>query len=170
MDLQDKRHQIASEIFAATGAKVDGYDPLIIAALFYSQHLRAAGDTVALQLEAAASELRAASQVATAANASLLADRAKLLKDIEAHVARCVKQASKGQSSPQGLRDIPFWYAVGGAVAGAVVLAVALTVGIQHGSSLAEEAAVGRSFSRVVPSMDPKLKQQLIEHLRKNPG
>lgn len=170
MDLQEKRHQIAAEIFAATGAKVDGYDPLIIAALFYSQHLNAAGNTVTLQLEAAAKEVRAASQVATAANSTLLADRARLLKEIEAHVARCVKQASKGQSNPYRLRDIPFWYAVAGAFAGAVALAAALAVGIERGSSLAEDAAVGRSFARVVPTMDPKLKQELMEHLRKNPG
>jgi hypothetical protein len=170
MDLQDKRKQIAAEIFAATGAKVDGYDPLVIAALFYSHHLRAAGDSVAGKLDTAATELVAASSLATVANASLAADRAKLLKDIEAHVARCVKQVAKGQSRPVDFRFVPVWYAVGGAVVGAVALTTALIFGFERGSSQAEEAAVGRSFSRVIPELDPKLREHLLEHLRKKGG
>jgi hypothetical protein len=167
MDLQDKRKQIAAEVFASTGAKVDGYDPLVIAALFYSQQLGATGDAVAKQLQAAAADLRAASQVATAANNSLVADRAKLIKDIEAHVARCVKLASKGQSGGQDFRRIPLWHAVAGAVVGAIALSAGLMIGFERGSAQADDAAVGRSFVRVVPTMDAKLKQQLMEHLRK---
>lgn len=167
MELQDKRHKIAADVFALTGAKVDGYDPLVIAALFYSEHLRAAGESVAIKLESATSELRAASNVVTAANSSLLADRAKLLKDIEAHVARCVKQAGKGQSSVQDFRFIPIRYAIGGAFAAAVAIAAALVFGFQRGSAQAEEAAVGRSFSRVVPELDPKVREHIMDHLRK---
>jgi len=170
MDLQEKRKQIAADVFATTGAKVDGYDPLVIAALFYSEHLRAAGDSVALKLESAASELRAASSVATVANSALIADRAKLLKDIEAHVARCVKQASKGQSSTLDFRFIPVRYAVGGAFAIAVAMTAALMFGFERGSAQAEEAAVGRSFSRVVPELDPKVREHIMDHLRKKAG
>ena len=170
MDLQDKRKQIAAEIFAATGAKVDGYDPLVIAALFYSHHLRAAGDSVAGKLDTAVTELVAASSLATVANASLAADRAKLLKDIEAHVARCVKQAAKGQSNPADFRFVPVWYAVAGAFIGAVGLTAAFMFGFQHGSSQADEAAVGRSFSRVLPELDPKVRAQIMEQLRKKAG
>lgn len=167
MDLQDKRKQIAAAVFAATGAKVDGYDPLVIAALFYSEQLGAAGDAVAKQLTAAATDLHAASTVATAANSSLVADRAKLMKDIEAHVARCVTLASKGQSGVQDCRRIPIWHAVAAAVVGAVALSAGLMFGMERGSTMAHEAALGRSFARVVPTMDAKLRQQLMEHLRK---
>lgn len=170
MDLQDKRKQIAAEIFAATGAKVDGYDPLVIAALFYSEHLRSAGDAVAMKLDIAAIELRAASNLAAAANLSLATDRPKLLKDIEAHVARCVKQAGKVQSGVADFRFVPVRYAVVGAFAGALAMTAALMFGFERGSSQAEEAAIGRSFSRVVPELDPKLREQLLEHLRKNTG
>jgi len=170
MDLQDKRRQIAADVFALTGAKVDGYDPLVIAALFYSDRLRAAGDDVAVQLEAAAEELRKASSVAASANSSLAAERAKLLKEIEAHVAWCVKQATKGQSKGVDLRYVPFWYAVGGALAGAVVISAAVLFGLDRGGARAEEAAIGRSFSRVVPELDPKVREHIMEHLRKKAG
>ena len=170
MDMQDKRNRIAAEIFTATGAKVDGYDPLVIAALFYSEHLRAAGDAVTIKLESAATDLRAASSLASSANSVLIADRAKLFKDIEAHVARCVKLANKGQSSTQDFRYVPIQYAVGGAIVVAAAMAIALTFGLQRGSAQAEEAAVGRSFSRVVPELDPKIREHLMEHLRKKAG
>jgi hypothetical protein len=170
MDSQDKRKQIAAEIFTATGAKVDGYDPLVIAALFYSEHLRAAGDAVAVRLESAATDLRAASNLASSANSLLVADRSKLLKDIEAHVARCVKQANEGQSSLQDFRYIPIRFAIGGAFVAAVAMAIALMIGFERGSAQAGEAAVGRSFSRVVPELDPKVRDHLMEHLRKKAG
>lgn len=167
MDLRDKRNQIAADIFAATGAKVDGYDPLVISALFYSQQLGKAGDRVAAKLDTAALELRSASSTSTAMNASLLADRAKLFKDIEAHVAKCAKSVSKAPAGGVDLRYIPAWYAVVGALVGAVSLAIAWNIGVIQGTALAEEAAVGRAFSRVVPALDQKLRDQLMEHLRK---
>lgn len=170
MDLQDKRKQISADVFALTGARLDGYDPLIIAAIFYSEHLRAAGDSVALKLEAATSELRAASNVVTTSNNLQNAERAKLFKDIEAHVARCVKQAGKGQSSAQDFRFVPIRYAVGGALAAAVAITAALMFGFQRGSAQAEEAAVGRSFSRIVPELDPKVREHIMDHLRKKAG
>lgn len=170
MDLQEKRRKIASDIFVATGAKVDGYDPLVIAALFYSEHLRTAGDAVAVRLEAATKELVAASSIATAANGSLLADRAKLLKDIEAHVARCVKQASKGQASIQDFRYVPLHFALVGAVVAAVLTSAALVFALDRGSAQASEAAIGRAFSRVVPELDPKVREHIMEHLRKKAG
>lgn len=159
--------EIAAKVFAATGAKVDGYDPLIIAALFYSDHLRAAGDSVAVKLELATKELAAASNLATSANGTLLADRAKLLKDIEAHVARCVKQASKGPSSIQDFSFIPVRYAIGGAIAAGILIGGALTVGLQYGSVQAEEAAIGRAFKRVVPELDSKVREHIMVHLQK---
>ena len=51
-----------------------------------------------------------------------------------------------------------------------VALAATWKMGIEHGTARAEEAAVGRAFSRVVPSLDPKLRDHLMEHLRKRAG
>lgn len=180
----DERRAVVNAVFAATGKKVDEDDPIIVAALFQAFTMREVVREASAQIaEAGLAVKRAADDAHRAVVASeaasrsaavvlerMSAERTQLVKAVEAQMVKCLKQASKGQSSAKGMRDIPFWYAVGGALAGAVVLAVAFTVGIQHGSSLAEEAAVGRSFSRIVPTMDPKLKQQLMEHLRKNPG
>lgn len=170
MDSQDNRNQIAADVFAVTGAKVDGFDPLVIAALFYSHQLRKAGDSVVEKLDTAALELRSASNAASTTNASLVTDRAKLFKDIEAHVAKCAKAASKRQADGLNLRYLPTWYAVVGALVGAVALATAWNVGVIQGTARAEEAAVGRAFSRVVPALDPKVRDQLMEHLRKKAG
>lgn len=167
MELQDKRKQLATEIFDATGVKVDGYDPLVVAALFYSDRLRSAGDVVARQLEAAAKELRDTSQVATTANAALLAERTKLFKDIEAHVALCVKQAAKAQSKGVDFRYVPIWHAVVGALAVGLLMAAAVVFGLERGSTHADEAAIGRSFSRIVPELEPKVRENIMEHLRK---
>ena len=145
-------------------------DPLVTAALYYSHEMRGASKEVSTELKQAAADLRAASQLAMTANNALTADRAKLMKDIQTHMTRCVKIASAGQSSNQGIRYVPAWYALVGAVLGAFALAAAWAVGVEHGATRAEEAAVGRSFARVVPTLDPKLKAQLMEHLRKNPG
>ena len=170
MELQEKRQQLATEIFAATGVKVDGYDPLVIAALFYSDRLRAAGDDVARQLETAAKELRDTSHVATTANAALLAERTKLFKDIEAHVAWCVNQAATAQSKSVDFRYVPIWHAVVGAFAVGLVMAAAVVFGLERGSAQADEAAIGRSFLRVVPELEPKVRKKIMEHLRKKTG
>ena len=121
-------------------------------------------------MQQAAAEIRGASQLALGANDALTKDRAKLIKDVQSHMTRCLKVASTGLSSHHGIRYVPIWYALVGSVAGAVALAAVWSVGVEHGATRAEEAAIGRSFTRVVPTMDPKLKAQLMEHVRKNPG
>lgn len=163
MDVVARRKRVVDDVFSATGAKMEPDDPLVIAALYYSYEMRLAGDVVAGQLQAAAAELRSAAD-------SDSKDRTKILRDIEAHVAKCAKAAGQGRASPPPLGYVPTWYAVVGAVMGAVALSAAMLVGIERGSAQAQDAAVGRSFARVVPTLDPKLKQQLMEHLRKNPG
>ena len=167
MDGADKRKQIVEDVFCATGAKMEPDDPLVTATLYYSLEMRAAGAVVASELNQAASDLRNASQLAVAAHGAVVADRAKLMKDIEAHIANCVKSLSKEQSRFQDLRYIPTWYAVVGALVGAVFFAATWKYGVLQGTDLAEEAAVGRAFKRAAPLMDPALKAEVIKQLRK---
>jgi hypothetical protein len=96
----------------------------------------------------------------------MTAERAQLLKSVEAHVLKSVKLAAKRQSDPLPLGHVPAWYAVAGALIGAVAFAAAWTIAAAHGSAQAEEAAVGRAFNRVAPTLDPKIKAQLYERLR----
>jgi len=167
MDPAVKRKRIVDEVFSATGAKMDPEDPLVTAALYYSYELSNASKGVASEIQGATAELRASMQLLQGANAAVIAERKKLMQDIEAHVTKCVKLVSKGQSNVQDFSRIPVWYAVAGAVAGALALSTALLVGVERNSALAEDAAVGRAFARALPTMDPKLKQQLMEHLHK---
>jgi hypothetical protein len=99
----------------------------------------------------------------------LTAERAQLLKLVEAHVLKGVKVALKQQADPLPLGHMPTWWALAGAVIGAVVFSTGWTIAAAHGSVQAEEAAVGRAFNRVAPTLDPKIKAQLYERLR-NPG
>lgn len=170
MDLVDKRRRVADDVFSATGVKMDWDDPLVTAALFYSREMREVGESITAQFQQATAELQAATKAAASVNISQAADRARTMREIEAQIAKCVKMASKGQSGSRGLLEVPAWYAVVGAVVGALVLSAAWSIAVEQGSVRAEEAAIGRSFARVVPKMDPKLKEQLMEHLRKNPG
>jgi hypothetical protein len=169
MDASTKRKQIVDDVFSATGAKMEHDDPLVIAALYYSHEMRAASSAVSAQLQQVAGELRAAAQLAVAANASVAADRAKFMRDVESHIVKCLKQASKAQPDLREQGRVPTWYALSGALIMAVIFSTGWTIAAAYGSVQAEEAAVGRAFNRVAPTLDPKIKAQLYERLR-NPG
>ena len=135
-----------------------------------AQELGEAGRKAALDAGAAALKAEACALSSANVIERMVAERSQFLKALESQMFKCVKIAANGQSSHQGIRYVPAWYALVGAVLGAFALAAAWAVGVEHGATRAEEAAVGRSFARVVPTLDPKLKAQLMEHLRKNPG
>lgn len=135
-----------------------------------AQDIRDAGRQAAQDSAGALQAADAATRSATAAIAKMSADRLQLMKAVEAQMVKCLKQAGNGQSRVQDCRYVPIRYAVVGALISAVILAAVFTVGVLRGVNLAEDAAVGRSFARIVPIMEPKLKEQLMEHLRRNPG
>ncbi len=116
---------------------------------------------------AASKKADIAAQAATAHLARLAAERAQLVKTIETQVVKAVKLANKGESGQLSLRYVPAWYAVVGSLAVGIALTAAWKIGVEQGTSRAEEAAVGRAFSRLVPSLDPKMRKQLMQHLRK---
>lgn len=165
MDLSSEIKKIVDEVFSATGVKMSPDDPLVIAALFYSHRLRQAGDAVTSDLEMVAADIRAAAQTVMPDSDFSEVAKNKLMRDIELRIVRCIKTASAcgGRNAHP---YVPAWYAVVGAVAGAVLIAGAWVVGIERGSVQADEAAVGRSFARVVSKMDPKLRAELMEQLR----
>jgi len=119
--------------------------------------------------EAAAATARAdgAAQAATAHLTRLAAERTQLVKTIEAQVVKAVKLASKGEPNSLSLRYIPAWYVAVGSLAVGVALAAAWMIGVEQGTARAEEAAVGRSFARVLPKLDPKVREHIMEHLQK---
>jgi hypothetical protein len=132
-----------------------------------SRAMLEASQRCVVESAAATAEADVAAQAATAHLTRLAAERIQLVKTIETQVVKAVKLVAKGESGPLSLRYIPAWYAVVGALVGAVALAIAWNIGVIQGTARAEEAAVGRAFSRVVPALDQKLRDQLMEHLRK---
>ena len=148
------------------------------AAALACNEIREAGRLAALEIREAAREAAVSSgkaitavEVATRAAAAavdrLAADRTQMLKSVETQVAKCVKAASAGQAGSHNAWNIPVWYAVVGSCIGAAGISAALMFGFERGSVQAQEAAVGRSFARVVPALDPKLREQIMRHLRK---
>lgn len=132
-----------------------------------AEEIREATCQSALSSAEAVISAEQATRSASLAIEKLVADRTQLFRSVDSHMAKCVKLASQGQSNATGFRTVPVWYALSGAVAIGIALAAALAIGFERGSAQADDAAVGRSFVRVVPTMDAKLKQQLMEHLRK---
>lgn len=112
MDIAAKRKRVVDEIFSTTGSVMQRDDPLVTAALYYSHEMREAGKAVAADIQKAANDLRAAFQLSTTAHSRVVADRAKLMRDIETQIAGCVKLAGKGQSSQLETQDF-FTYLVG---------------------------------------------------------
>lgn len=147
-------------------------------ALLASNEIREAGRLAALEVressrESAASSgkaitaLEASTRAAAAAVDRLAADRTQMLKSVDTQVAKCVKAARAGQAGSHSARYISVWYAVVGSCIVAAAISAALIFGFERGSVQAQEAAVGRSFARMVPVLDPKLREQLMRHLRK---
>lgn len=168
MDILAKQKQVVDDVFSATGAKLAQDDPLVVAALFYSHEMRVAGKEISESLEKATTDLRDAAQLALPAHGAAAAERAKLMRDIETHIVRCVKTASAA-GGRKAHPYVPAWYALAGAIAGALLLWAAWMIGIDRGSARADEAAVGRAFARGVSTMDPKLKALLMDHLQNHP-
>ena len=160
---------------------MDEDDPIIVAALFQAHTMREAIGAAAVQIAEAGQVVKvaadeahravlaaeAASRLAAAAFERISGDRAQLLKAVESQMAKCLKLASKGQSSTEVSRSFPIWYAVVGFVVGAVVVLAAMMIVLERNSILAQDAAVGRALTRVVPALEPKLREQLMQHLRK---
>jgi len=170
MTLPEKRKQIVDDVFSTTGFKMQDDDPLVTAALFYSQLMRDASQATAAEMRAIAVEMRVASEAVQTAQRTTSAARVTLMKEIERHVVRGIKQAGGTHAQSGEIRYLPVWQAVTSAIVAGVVLAATWHFGFAQGASHAHEAAVGRTFTRAVSTMDPKLRDQVIEHIRKNAG
>ena len=170
MSLPEQRKKIVDDVFSITGFKMQDDDPLVTAALFYSQVMRDASEAASVEMRAIAGEIKGASEAALAANRTTSAARMTLMKDIERHVVRCVGQAGVAKVQAGEIRYVPVWQAAAGAIIVGVMLATTWHFGFAQGAEHAQEAAVGRTFTRAVSTMDPKLRDQVIDHIRKNAG
>lgn len=143
--------------------------------------LPALADDVAAKLSGVLKEVADASAAARAATQSaerlcgrLATDRQQLVVEVQAGIKRGVRASTHALREDTVSRFpmpyIPAWYAVVALFCGAALaLFVVAWAGIEIGEH-AQEAAIGRSFTRSIPSLDPELKAKLIEHMRKHPN
>jgi hypothetical protein len=132
-----------------------------------AKDIREAGRQIVLDNGEAMTASEKAMRSTAGALEKMSADRSQLLKAVEAQIVKGMKQVNKGAAVSQNVSHIPVRYAIFSALAAAVVLTAAVTVGIERGSAQAEEAAIGRAFSRVVPELDPKVREHIMVHLEK---
>lgn len=166
----DKRKQIVNDVFAATGAKMEHDDPLVIAALYHSQLVREAGRAASAEMRAAAAEMKTAADISLAAQAATAAAHGALMKEIERQIARSFKRAAGSQIHAGDVRHLPVWHAAAGAIIVGIALATGWHFAFSQGTVHAQEAAAGRTLTRAVSTMDPKLRQQVIDHIRNTAG
>lgn len=196
MNYVEERRRITAEVFAATGKKCAEDDPIIVAALFQAETIRAASREGAEQIVQAAQSVQAATDdtrkaavnaevsvqraVANAATIAQLAaaDRQafaqaaatthKALADsIEARVKKAIREAGRVHSTqggpPQG------WAGVFAGVAlGIFIAAGAMLAACNFRLSWFADARLGAELNRVLPSIDPDVRDKFIEQFNKH--
>lgn len=162
------RKRLVDDVFVLTGKKLEMDDPLVVAALYYSHVMQEASAEVSTRLSAAAQEIMVAAQHASTVNASIQADKAKLLREVEIQVAKGVRAGAKARSATGSFSHVPIKYAIAGAMGGAVALATLFYFGVETVAERERQASIGRAFSRSVQTLDPKLRQQLLDHVEKH--
>lgn len=184
------RKALAAEYFKVTGDAVSENDPIVTGTLFFShklaesaataaqeireagrdaaKELREASRTIALEAGEAVAQANQSTAAAEGTIAVLVEHRAQHLKAVEAQMLKCVKIVQKTQSSANGLSHVHIKYAVAGAIAGGIALAGVFYFGVEKVSERERQAAIGRAFSRALPTLEPKLRQQLLEHFEKS--
>jgi hypothetical protein len=129
--------------------------------------LREASQKIALEASEAAVLANRSTAAAEGTVAALVEEREQHLRAVEARMLKCVKVVEKRQSSGNGLSHVPIKYAIAGAVAGGIALAGLFYFGVEKIAERERQASIGRAFSRAVPTLEPKLRQQLLDHLEK---
>jgi hypothetical protein len=173
MDHSAERRAVVTAVFAATGKKVDEDDPIIVAALFHASTMRDASRAAAGQIAEAGQAVKLAADDArkvAVETGSLLrqaaADEKRRADALEARITKAIREAGRTQSSdggpPRGWRGVIAGLAVGFVMAGGII-----SVACGFSFSWVTDARIGAEFRRVVPTMDPTLRDKLMEHLEK---
>lgn len=165
-----ERKAVAEAIFSITGDKVAESDPVVTAALFYAHQVREAGHNASQEIIGASGAAVNAAKAVEAAAKRMELERDKLAHELETRVLKCVRIARGSPVGPiSALTLVPAWYMFASLVCGATL---SLFVGAWSGKfswDHSQEAAIGRSFIRSLPTLDPDVKAKLIEHMRKHP-
>jgi hypothetical protein len=161
-----ERRRIAHEVYTITGVLVPEDDPIVLAALFYAQKLRDAAGDAAGQLASASAESRAVVHAASVLIQQATAERKALADTIEARMKKVIKDAARVQYKQEG--PPPGWRGVlAGAVLGMFLTGGVVAVACNFSFAWIEDARIGAEFKRVLPKLDPSLRDKLMEYLEK---
>jgi hypothetical protein len=148
VDAMEKR-RIAQEVFAITGVAVPEDDALVLAALFYSNKMQEASREAAAVVRQAAASNKA------------LADA------FEARLQKALRQAAKSQSRDQGPPQS--WRGVLAGVALGIFIALGtMLVACDFSLTWFSDARFGAEWKHTLPSLDPALRDKMIEHYQKH--
>lgn len=119
------------------------------------------------QLEASASVVQRTVATSNSALARSADERQAHSKFIQQQIIKCVERVARSHPTAPGIRFITLRQAGVVSLILASALVAGVLFGIEYGSARAQEAAIGRAFSRSIPTLEPKLKEQLLEHIQK---
>jgi len=171
--LAAERRAVATAVFAATGKKVDEDDPIIVAALFQAYSVREAGRESAAQITEAGkalvdavSDAREAAAEAGAIARQAAAERKATADALEARVRKALKDAGRVQSTheapPEGWRGVFAGVAFGLLLAGGLIV-----IACNFSFAWIQDARIGAEFKRVLPKLEPSLRDELMEYFEK---
>jgi len=174
ISLAAERRAVTTAVFAATGKKVDEDDPIVVAALFQAYSVREAGRESAAQITKAGQALvdavndaRKAAAEAGAMARQAAAERKACADALETRVRKALKDAERLQSThegpPQGWRGVFAGVAFGLLLAGGV-----MTVACNFSFAWIQDARIGAEFKRVLPKLDPSLRDKLMDYFEKS--
>lgn len=172
--IANARKDLVDEIFKLTGKKIEQSDPVVVAALFQSACVKRAGDEVAASLSAIAERTKAEAAFAHARNQELISKIPIMIKaahdplqrraaghDDEGNLSRATGvQQWKSRWGQTAMAIACF--AIGAACAGALGLLTG-----QFSATLAQDAAVGRAFTRALPYLRPDDKARLLAEIER---
>lgn len=166
---ENEKRRIAQEVFAVTGQAVPENDALVLAALFYSRKLQDAARASADHINTSAASTRAVVDSAAVLVEKAMASNRLLVDAIEVRLKHAVRDASKVQSNqagpPRGWRGVVAGIAFG-------VIATFGGIGVACNGSLSwiSDAAIGHTVMLVYPTLNPGVKDELLEKVAKLAG
>lgn len=165
VDPNEKR-RIAQEVFAITGVAVPEDDPIVLAALFTAHTMQQTARDAASRITMATAPSRAIVDSAAALVEKAVANNKVLADTIELRVKKAVRDASRTQSThegpPQGWRGV-----LAGVAFGAVATAGAVGVACNFSFSWTKDAALGRVFQAVYPTLTDRSKKEWSRQVEK---
>jgi hypothetical protein len=173
MDHAAERQAVVTAVFAVTGKKVDEDDPIVVAALFQAYTMREATREAVEQIadvgqavKIAVDDARKAADEASAISRRAAFDEKARADALEARVRKAVLEAGRVHLSqdgpPTGWRGV-----IAGLVIGVFFAGGVMSVACNFSFSWVSDARLGAEFRKVIPSLEPSLRNKLMKHLEK---